>query len=198
MTFPGAAAFDEDGLRRWLVDYLVTNLGCDAGQIDQGASMHDLGVGSRDAVVLTGELSAVLDRPVSPVDFWQYPTVNALARFLTGGDVEPLGAAAPAAGIGLGQREPIAVIGVGCRLPGDVQGPDAFWDFMVEGRSGVVEVPEGRWDPFEGGSAADAAALASTTRWGGFLEDVGALDPEFFDIPAGEADKMDPQQRLLL
>ncbi len=42
--------------------------------------MHDLGVGSRDAVVLTGELSELLGRTVSPVDFWQYPTVNALAR----------------------------------------------------------------------------------------------------------------------
>ena len=51
--------------------------------------MHDLGVGSRDAVVLTGELSELLGRPVSPVEFWQYPTINALARFLTGGEVEP-------------------------------------------------------------------------------------------------------------
>ena len=49
-------------------------------------SLNDLGVGSRDAVVLSGELSELLGRPVSPVDFWQYPTINALVEFLTGGE----------------------------------------------------------------------------------------------------------------
>ena len=48
------AAFDEAAVRHWLVDYLVTNIGCSPDQIDLGASMHDLGVGSRDAVVLIG------------------------------------------------------------------------------------------------------------------------------------------------
>ena len=48
--------------------------------------MNDLGVGSRDAVVLSGELSELLGRPVSPVEFWQHPTINALAQFLTGSE----------------------------------------------------------------------------------------------------------------
>ena len=60
------AAFDEAALRRWLVDYLVTNVGCSLDDIDLDASMHDLGLGSSDAVVLTGELSELLGRPVSP------------------------------------------------------------------------------------------------------------------------------------
>ena len=42
------SAVDEAAIRRWLVDYLVTNNGCSPEQIDAGASMHDLGVGSRD------------------------------------------------------------------------------------------------------------------------------------------------------
>ena len=83
------SAVDEAAVRRWLVDYLVTNNGCSPEQIDAGASMHDLGVGSRDAVVLTGVLSEFVGRTVSPVDFWQYPTVDALAKFLTGGEGEP-------------------------------------------------------------------------------------------------------------
>ena len=52
-------------------------------------SLNDLAVGSRDAVVLSGELSELLGRTVSPVEFWQYPTINALARFLTGSEPEP-------------------------------------------------------------------------------------------------------------
>ena len=77
--------WNEESLRQWLVDYLVDTLDCSREQIDRGASMHDLGVGSRDAVVLTGRLAELLGRVVSPVEFWQYPTVTALARFLTGG-----------------------------------------------------------------------------------------------------------------
>ena len=189
---------DEDGLRRWLIDYLVDTIGLSPDEIDCDASLNDLAVGSADAVVMVGELSELLGRELSPVDLWQYPTVNALARYLTGGEVEPVDL-----GAGVGEsrahgREPIAVIGVGCRFPGGVQGPDELWDFMVDGRSGVREVPQGRWERFEGGSAEDSAALATTTRWGGFLEDVAGFDAEFFEIPAGEADKMDPQQRLLL
>ena len=76
------AALDEAALRHWLVDYLVTNIGCSPDEIDFDASFNDLGVGSRDAVVLSGELSELLGRPISPVEFWQYPTINALARFL--------------------------------------------------------------------------------------------------------------------
>ena len=82
------AAFDEAAVRHWLVDYLVTNIGCSPDEIDFDAPLNDLAVGSSDAVVLSGELSELLGRPVSPVEFWQYPTINALARFLTGSEAE--------------------------------------------------------------------------------------------------------------
>ncbi len=190
---------DEDGLRSWLVDYLVNTIGLSPDEVDCDASLNDLAVGSADAVVMVGELSELLGRQLSPVDLWQYPTVNALARYLTGGEVEPVPLPAADDGRGvIGEREPIAVIGVGCRFPGGVQGPDALWEFLVEGNCGIGKVPQGRWERFQGGSAEDSAALATTTRWGGFLDDVAAFDAEFFEIPAGEADKMDPQQRLLL
>src|ERR1700749_4023516 len=74
---------DEDSLRNWLVDYLVTNIGCSPDEVDFERSLKDLGVGSRESVVLSGELSELLDRPVSPVEFWQHPTINDLTRFLT-------------------------------------------------------------------------------------------------------------------
>ncbi len=196
------SAFDEAAVRRWLVDYLVENNGCSPEHIERGASMHDLGVGSRDAVVLTGVLSEFLGRTVSPVDFWQYPTVDALSKFLTGGEVEPVtdGELPRAAGL----DEPIAVIGLGCRFPGgpdldgNIEGPDAYWDFLTEGRSSVREVPADRWAWFDDGTPEGAAALAATTKWGSFLRDVDAFDAEFFEIIPREATRMDPQQRLLL
>ena len=107
----------EAELRNWLVDYLVTNIGCSPVQIDLNAPLNELGVGSRDAVVLSGELSELLRRPVSPVDFWQNPTINALAHALVNPDAEPSGGA-PGTTAGTSLNEPIAVIGLaaGCRV----------------------------------------------------------------------------------
>ena len=148
-------------------------------------------------MVLSGELSELLGRPVSPVEFWQYPTINALARFLTGS--EPESAAELVVSRERGSMdEPIAVIGLGCRFPGDIHGPESLWQFLSEGRSAVGEVPADRWAWFDDGSPEGAAALARTTRWGSFLSDVDAFDAEFFEISPREAAKMDPQQRLLL
>src|SRR5690349_15190856 len=52
---------DEAGLRRWLVDYLVTNVGCGLDDVDFDASLHDLGVSS-----LAGFLAG--SGSVGPVD----------------------------------------------------------------------------------------------------------------------------------
>lgn len=190
--------FDEDSIRHWLVDYLVTNIGCSPDEIDLDAPLNDLAVGSSDAVVLTGELSELLGRTVSPVEFWQYPTINALAKFLTGGEVDTAVEVTPTHRIA---EDAIAVVGLGVRFPGerdDIHGPDELWDFLSDGRSAVSEVPPTRWSWYDDGSAEGAAALAGTTRWGSYLSDIDEFDADFFEISPSEADKMDPQQRLLL
>ncbi|OBY29434.1 type I polyketide synthase [Mycolicibacter kumamotonensis] len=190
------AAFDEESLRNWLADYLVTNIGCSPDEIDFNSSLNDLGVGSRDAVVLCGELSELLGRKVSPVELWEHPSVAELARFL----IEPESAdeeSAPEPGR-FGTDEPIAVIGLGCRFPGDINSPEALWQFLIDGGNAVTEVPADRWAPFDDGSPETANAIARTTRWGSFLSDIAAFDADFFEISSREAVKMDPQQRLLL
>ena len=189
------AALDEAALRHWLADYLVTNVGCSPDDIDFDASMSDLGLGSRDAVVLSGELSELLGQKVSPVEFWQHPTIGDLARFLSSSEPDAEPVVEPDRG---STDEPIAVIGLGCRFPGEIAGPESLWQFLREGRSAVGEVPPDRWAPFDDGSPMAAAALSRTTRWGSFLTEIDAFDAEFFEISPREAAKMDPQQRLLL
>lgn len=45
------------------------------------------------------------------------------------------------------QLEPIAVVGMGCRAPGDVSSPSDFWDLMIEKRSGQTpKVPASRFN----------------------------------------------------
>src|SRR5690349_16039189 len=79
----------EADLRHWMVDYLVTNIGCLPDEVDPDLSLADLGVSSRDAVVLSGELTELLGRTVSPIDFWEHPTINDLAGYLTAPVSEP-------------------------------------------------------------------------------------------------------------
>ena len=42
-------------------------------------------------------------------------------------------------------REPIAIVGIGCTLPGGVDGPESYWNLLCSGASGIVPVPEDRW-----------------------------------------------------
>jgi phthiocerol/phenolphthiocerol synthesis type-I polyketide synthase B len=188
---------DEAALRHWLLDYLTTNIGCEPGGIDFDSSMADLGVSSRDSVVLSGELAELLGRPVSPVEIWEHPTINALVGFLTS-PVSESDAGAPLMSSQVSKTEPIAVIGLGCRFPGGISGPEALWQFLTEGGCSVGEVPAERWQPFDDGSPEVVSALSNTTRWGSFLSDIDAFDADFFEISLREAAKMDPQQRLLL
>jgi len=192
MTHAGG---DEADLRHWLVGYLVTNVGCSLDQVDVDVPFNELGVGSRDGVVLAGELSERLGRPVSPVDIWHNPTVAGLARALTHPDAEP--ARSSDDGV-TALSEPIAIVGLGCRFPGDINDPDALWDFIAARRSAVTAVPDDRWRAFDDGSARTAKALAQTTRWGSFLSDVAGFDAEYFGITPREADYIDPQQRMVL
>jgi acyl transferase domain-containing protein/acyl carrier protein len=188
----------EADLRHWLVDYLVTNIGCTPDEVDPDLSLADLGVSSRESVVLSGELSELLGKTVSPIEFWEHPTINALAAYLTAPEADPESDAGPTRPARSSLDEPIAVVGMGCRFPGGISGPEALWQFVVERGCTIGEVPPERWQPFDTGSPEVAATLARTTRWGSFLPDLDAFDAEFFEISPGEADKMDPQQRLLL
>lgn len=183
-------------LRKWLIDYLVTNVECNADGIDPDLSLKDLGLGSRDVINMSGELAKLLGRPVSPVDCWQHPTINALVAFLTTTESESV--VDEGHSINRWVDEPVAVIGLGCRFPGGISGPEALWQFLWEGRCSIGEVPADRWMPFDDGSPAVEQTLARTTRWGSFLSDIDAFDAEFFEISPSEAAKMDPQQRLLL
>lgn len=94
--------------------------------------------------------------------------------------------------------EPIAVVGIGCRLPGGVVGPDSFWQLLMDGRDAVDVVPADRWDADAFYDPDPQAPGRMTTKWGGFVDDVAGFDADFFGITPREAEAMDPQQRILL
>lgn len=98
------------------------------------------------------------------------------------------------------QLEPIAVVGMGCRLPGDVSSPAQFWDMMMNKQTASqTKVPTSRFN-------IDAHLHPNTERPGSFNVPGGyfldgtlhEFDPSMFSISPIEAMWMDPQQRKLL
>ena len=96
------------------------------------------------------------------------------------------------------RSEPLAIVGMGCRLPGNVMNPSDFWKILHHGQDAVTEVPKDRWD-IEAFYHSDPDVPGKIcTRYGGFLHQVDRFDSSFFGISRREARAMDPQQRLLL
>ena len=94
--------------------------------------------------------------------------------------------------------EPVAVVGIGCRFPGDVYGPESFWRVLIDGVDAIGEVPADRWDADAFYDPDPLAPGRMTTKWGGFVSDVAGFDADFFGINPREAEAMDPQHRMLL
>jgi phthiocerol/phenolphthiocerol synthesis type-I polyketide synthase A len=98
-----------------------------------------------------------------------------------------------------GDTEPIAVVGVGCRLPGGADTPARYWRLLQDGASGIVPVPANRWDADSYYAEDHSRPGTICSREGGFLTSwqPDEFDAEFFGISPREAASMDPQQRLL-
>src|SRR6201996_2862540 len=96
--------------------------------------------------------------------------------------------------------EPIAVVGMACRLPGGVDTPAQYWQFLKDGGNGVIRVPANRWDADAYYSDDHTRPGTICNREGGFLTSwqPDQFDAEFFGISPREAVAMEPQQRLLL
>ena len=94
--------------------------------------------------------------------------------------------------------EPIAVIGIGCRLPGAVTGPEQYWEFLDKGTDAVAVVPPDRWDAEAFYDPDPMTPGRMPTKWGAYLSDIAGFDADFFGISPREAVAMDPQQRVAL
>ena len=64
-------------------------------------------------------------------------------------------------------REPVAVVGVGCRFPGGVASAEGLWELVASGTDAVGAFPVDRGWVAGGGSFA---------RVGGFLDEVAEFD----------------------
>ncbi|KAJ3579803.1 hypothetical protein NPX13_g762 [Xylaria arbuscula] len=93
----------------------------------------------------------------------------------------------------------IAIVGMGCRLPGRVHDIPALWEFLREQKDVHTEFVEPRFSA-QGYYHANPERPGTAVASGGFLldEDPRLFDPAFFGITDLEAETLDASQRKLL
>ncbi|MDA0647330.1 polyketide synthase, partial [Nonomuraea ferruginea] len=92
----------------------------------------------------------------------------------------------------------VAIVGVGCQLPGGIRDLDGLWQALLRGDDLVGTVPPDRFEAERYVDESLPRPDRSYTRAGGFLDDLTGFDAAYFGISPKEAASMDPQQRLLL
>ena len=96
-------------------------------------------------------------------------------------------------------QDPVAIIGIACRLPGDNNSVSSLWRMLERGGCAETGAPESR---FNLKGHFDGSRKRNTLKSPGamFLEniDLAKFYAPFFSISTAEAIAIDPQQRQLL
>ncbi|MEU9384144.1 beta-ketoacyl synthase N-terminal-like domain-containing protein, partial [Streptomyces sp. NPDC048279] len=193
------AAWNEQSLIDFIRTRAADVLGFGGPQeVDPVRNFRDLGFDSITALDLRNQLAAATGLRLPATLLFDHASPADVARFLHGelSEDRPTSIAVVTAEVA---DEPIAVVGIGCRLPGGVRSPEGLWELVASGSDVVSDFPEDRgWDLETLYDPEPGRPGRSYTRSGGFLNDVAAFDPAPFGISPREAVSMDPQQRLLL
>ncbi|MGA9871096.1 MAG: beta-ketoacyl synthase N-terminal-like domain-containing protein, partial [Rhodococcus sp. (in: high G+C Gram-positive bacteria)] len=188
-------------LRGWLRNWVADATGQSVDLISDDRPMEEFGLSSRDAVALSGEIEELVGVTLTATVVYQHPTIASLAQIIIEGEpdvpADSVDDAFYLRGNAHADSHDIAIVGVSTRFPGAGTTPEEMWALLSEGRDGITDLPEGRWEEFTSDPAIKAAVDATVTK-GGYLDDVKTFDAEFFAMSPNEVVNVDPQQRLAL
>lgn len=193
-TPPPSVANAEAEIRAWLVQYIAQAQGIAPEKVDPEQPFARYGLGSLQSLNLVQALEQWLGRALSPTVAWNHPSIAALARHLAesgSGSTELLAGGEP-------RQQPVAIVGMSCRFPGDITDPQALWQLLAEGRDTVEEIGPDRWDVDRYHHPQRDTPGKMVTRWGSHIRDLDRFDAAFFGISPREAAQLDPRQRLIL
>lgn len=163
--------------------------------------LMELGLDSLGAVELAEKLSKKMRLELPATLAFDYPTIESILDFLNsrqnidqqGGLYQPSSRSREAR-----PHSKIAIIGMACRIPPGLHSPEQYWDFLVQEKQAVREIPKERWDHSEYYDPAPKRLGKVMTNKGYFLDGIDLFDAEFFNIATKDANEMDPQQRMCL
>ncbi len=176
-------------------------LGLKAAQpLDPQTGFFELGMDSLMAVEFRNRLEKSLEVSLPASLAFDLPNLQRLTRYLAEEvlDLEVISQTRSTETRGIALSEPIAIIGLACRFPGDASTPEAFWEKLRQSYDAITLVPPERWDANAYYDPDPSTPGKSYCRYGGFLNSVDQFDPDFFGISPREARFIDPQHRLLL
>ncbi|MFY9920104.1 MAG: type I polyketide synthase, partial [Mycobacterium sp.] len=184
-------------MREWLRNWIANATGQSADAIDDSAAMIELGLSSRDAVAMASDIEDLTGVTLTATVAFRHPTIESLATVIVEGEPEVDDDVDDVDWSRDREVDDIAIVGLATRFPGDLNTPEETWQALLEGRSGITDLPEGRWEEFlDEPRIAERVAKARTR--GGYLSDIKGFDAEFFALSKMEADNVDPQQRMAL
>jgi acyl transferase domain-containing protein/acyl-CoA synthetase (AMP-forming)/AMP-acid ligase II/acyl carrier protein len=167
----------QEAIESYLREQVAQVAALPPGAVDVTRPFSEYGLGSLDAIRLTGECGKRFNTVLAPTAVYDFPSIRQLAQHM----VQDMAQRAPQVAAKPLDDDAVVVVGLACRFPG---APDAqaFWSLLSEGRC--------------------ATTIRTTTngaaRAGGFIDDVGCFDNDFFTISPREAACLDPQQRITL
>ncbi|APE12611.1 hypothetical protein BO226_24965 (plasmid) [Rhodococcus sp. 2G] len=113
-----------------MIDEVARRADIKVAQINVDRPLFEFGLSSRGLVELLGALSETLGRSIDPSVLFEHPTISALANSLFVKDTQDRRAAASDSAP-VRDDDPIAVVGIGCRLPGGVDSMDDLWELTA-------------------------------------------------------------------